>query len=170
TKKTNAKKIERIPFIYPFQIFNFTAILRQQLVYNALFQSCFNSSTNYPQQQSSATTFEVDSNSTKVQIKVQATNPPQSLSVSFQLPDVMTDVLLQITILRGDSEPIVISQNPLWEDDGNTNNNTNSVLTRILQLSHDVPELVNWIFKSSIDNFKLVKEEELIKEEELMEI
>ncbi|CAG8806266.1 14001_t:CDS:2, partial [Racocetra fulgida] len=138
-------------------------ILRQQLVYNALFQSCFNSSNNYPQQQSSATPFEV-------QIKVQATNPPQSLSVSFQLPDVMTDVLLQITILRGDSEPIVISQNPLWEDDGNTNNNTNSVLTRILQLSHDVPELVKWIFKSSVDNFKLVKEEELIKEEELMEI
>ncbi|CAG8505096.1 13681_t:CDS:10 [Cetraspora pellucida] len=170
TKKTNAKKIERIPFIYPFQIYSFTEILRQQLVYNALFQSCFNSSTDYSQKQSSTTIFEVDPNLTKVQIKVQATNPPHSLSVSFQLPNVMTDVLLQITIIRGDSEPIVISPNPLWEDKGNTNDTT-SVLTRILQLCHDIPELVKWILKSSVDNFKSVKEEELIiKEEELMEL
>ncbi|KAF0415601.1 mediator of RNA polymerase II transcription subunit 1-domain-containing protein [Gigaspora margarita] len=60
-KHTNAKKIERIPFIYPFQIFSFIEILRQQLVYNALFQSCFNSSTYCPQRissQSSAANFE----------------------------------------------------------------------------------------------------------------
>ncbi|CAG8823262.1 16359_t:CDS:10, partial [Gigaspora margarita] len=160
-KHTNAKKIERIPFIYPFQIFSFIEILRQQLVYNALFQSCFNSSTYCPQRissQSSAANFEVNSNTTKVKVKVQATNPPHLLSVSFQLPDIMVDVLLQITILR-DCQPYVISQNPLWEDKGNTD----TVLTQTLQLCHDVPDLVKWILKSSNNNFKSVKEDVLME-------
>ncbi|CAG8586028.1 658_t:CDS:10 [Dentiscutata heterogama] len=160
-KHTNAKKIERIPFIYPIQIFSYIEILRQQLVYNALFQSCFNSSTYCPQQtssKSSATTFEVNSNTTKVKVKVQATNPPLLLSVSFQLPDTMTDVLLQINIWR-DCQLYVISQNQLWEDKGNTD----TVLTQTLQLCHDVPVLVKWILNSSVNNFKSIKEEDLME-------
>ncbi|CAG8432690.1 5672_t:CDS:2 [Diversispora eburnea] len=106
---TNAKKI----------------LLRQQLIYNALFQSCFNSSTykplsksNQPFQTSSLDIQSDESDDSQlktIKIHVQTTDPPNSLSVTFQVPEISASISLQISNIQ-DSQPFVLSQ-ILWKEE-----------------------------------------------------
>ncbi|CAG8547103.1 4654_t:CDS:10 [Acaulospora morrowiae] len=162
---TDAKKIERIPFIHPYQIFSSFKFLRRQLVFNTLFQSCFNSSTYKPFSKSQNTSAEAtifeESQPTDIQVHVQIIDPPNSLSVTFQVPEIVASVSLQITILE-DSRLYVLPQIL-----GERNDNrviTDELLTRVLQICQDVPMLVRWTLKSLLNNARIkTTEDEIMK-------
>ncbi|RIA89308.1 hypothetical protein C1645_204146 [Glomus cerebriforme] len=187
----DARRIDRIPFSTLVQIYEFIKILRQQLVFNALYQSCFNSS-NYKQITITKpskhdygmedTNLDAEEAEAKIQIKVQTDNPPNGLSLSIQLPPKMISpqitIHLNINILQEDY--YVISQITGF---GNISKLDDQELTRILQTYRDIPMLINHLLNNllnppNVEGMKLeeiqpleeIKLEEIQSEEPKLEI
>ncbi|CAG8619343.1 195_t:CDS:10 [Funneliformis mosseae] len=154
---TNARRIDRIPFSHPSQLPGFIKTLRQQLIFNTLYQSCFNSST-YKQitiTKKSKYDHDLKENSldieAKVHVKVQTDNPPNGLTLSIQLPQKMaksqTTIHLHITILLPYSQIYVVSHITGFGDISIYNLNDEN-LSRVLSMCQDIPMTINWILKN----------------------
>jgi len=180
TCHTNARRIDRIPFSNLFQVYGFIKILRQQLLFNTIYQSCFNSST-YKQititkpskfDHTVEETFpDVEDAEEKIQIKVQSNNPPNGLSLSIQLPPRMATsqitIHLNVTILQEDSQPYYVISHATGFGDISKFNLNDQELTRVLQTCQDIPMLINHLLNNLLKppNVEEIKLEETKLEE-----
>ncbi|KAG9305836.1 hypothetical protein G9A89_006247 [Geosiphon pyriformis] len=138
---TNAKKIDRVPFTHISHLYAIMKVLRQQLTFNTLFQSIFNSSSyrsSSDYQHTAETMFEENI----INIKVVTEEPPKQISVSFEIPDTKQSLTLQILILSQDAQPYVIFQGESSEFDRK--------MTLVLQTCQNIPMLVRWVLNAFI--------------------
>nr|CAG8446056.1 12714_t:CDS:10 [Entrophospora candida] len=145
---TSSKRIDRLPFTNPVQIYRILKLLRQQLVYNTLFQSCFNSFT-YKPSQPKQNRMDVDVegvSSRKLEIRFNVIDPPNKFSISFQPTNLASSsfIFLQITIQQ-DSRLLVTSQ--LTSNVGETILDDKK-LTKVLEICQNIPMLIEWVLKA----------------------
>ncbi|CAB4375075.1 unnamed protein product [Rhizophagus irregularis] len=173
---TKARRIDRIPFSNLFQVYGLIKILRQQLLFNKLYQSCFNSSTykqitiTRPSKHDHAEKISPDAEDAeaKIQIKVQTINSPTGLSLDIQLPSKIISpqitIHLSVTILHEDS---LLCYATGFGDISNLNEE----LTGVLQTYQDIPMLINHLLNSLLkpQNVEEIKIEETKLEETKLE-
>ncbi|GBB98016.1 hypothetical protein RclHR1_03120001 [Rhizophagus clarus] len=172
---TNARRIDRIPFSNLFQVYGLIKILRQQLLFNKLYQSCFNSSTYkeisitkpFKYDHAEKILSDAEDADERIQIEVQTNNPPTGLSLSIQLPSKMIPQItihLNVTILQDDS---LLCYATGFGDISNLNEE----LTRVLQTYQDIPILINHLLNNMLNppNAEEIKLEEIKLEETKLE-
>ncbi|KAI1318573.1 hypothetical protein EDD11_006264 [Mortierella claussenii] len=124
--KNEARLIYRIPFTHISQIYICTKLLRQQLSFNALFQSCFKDAIPADENRSQlATIFQTSNNSNnasiasgintssssedntkpEVSIVIQTPQPPHVILASFLNPHTETNMTIEILIDAGTGLP-----------------------------------------------------------------
>ncbi|CAG8624152.1 9911_t:CDS:10, partial [Paraglomus occultum] len=156
---TSAKKIQRIPFTHPDQLYGFTKLLRQQLVFNTLFQSCFNANSYRSTLSTMHSCFEASlaealySVPARVHVKVETQEPPNRIFVT--LPNISNGsfITLQIQIAPEDAQPYVMCH----ADDVQLDH---ARLTRILQACQNIPMLVRCILNALTGTIPMVTESE----------
>ncbi|RUP48586.1 hypothetical protein BC936DRAFT_144346 [Jimgerdemannia flammicorona] len=155
---TRAKVIERIPFAHPMQLFAVMQCLRQQLIFNALFQSCFNAQTYRPSSlEVQTTSLSLDdildaaaSSSTTspvhrtIQLEIRARHPPQALFVTFSHPS-RPFALVSLEIMVPAHAPVQpsvrVTPRPREADLALDE----AKMTQVLRTCESVPVLVRWL-------------------------
>ncbi|RUS32358.1 hypothetical protein BC938DRAFT_475618 [Jimgerdemannia flammicorona] len=168
---TRAKVIERIPFAHPMQLFAVMQVsvveewegrifvcLRQQLIFNALFQSCFNAQTYRPSSlEVQTTSLSLDdildaaaSSSTTspvhrtIQLEIRARHPPQALFVTFSHPS-RPFALVSLEIMVPAHAPVQpsvrVTPRPREADLALDE----AKMTQVLRTCESVPVLVRWL-------------------------
>ncbi|CAG8656797.1 6385_t:CDS:10, partial [Ambispora leptoticha] len=144
--QTYARKVDRIPFIHPVDLYEAIKALRQQLTFNTIFQSIFNSTSYRPTSHfaHSEETMFGENISSSINIKVMTQEPPKQMLLTLELPK-QPPLSLQIVILAEDGQPYVMTlQGESAEYDRK--------MTQVLQLCQNVPMLVRWIWKSMLNS------------------
>ncbi|KAG0370484.1 mediator of RNA polymerase II transcription subunit 1-domain-containing protein [Gamsiella multidivaricata] len=175
--KNEARLIHRIPFAHISQIYICTKLLRQQMAFNTLFQSCFKETTPIDETKQRMATIHPGNNnddkSLEVAIVIQTPQPPNMILASFLNPYTETSMLVEILIDAGSGLPSVRFMNGVSAA-GNTGlsmgyNGASSMgdqhqqqqqdqqfsvegetLRRVLQTCDSIPILVRWILKRSL--------------------
>ncbi|KXN71642.1 hypothetical protein CONCODRAFT_78214 [Conidiobolus coronatus NRRL 28638] len=137
----------RIPFQRLDQVYTTIQCLRQQIAFNRLFQSCFNTNTFRPWEDKSKRNSEVETNLGNVQIEVSSVNPPEALIITFLLPSKKHYITLNISISQDTPLPVVMMQT--ISNDVNSTEELESLpaekLTQVLQICFSIPLLIKWI-------------------------
>ncbi|GJJ68900.1 hypothetical protein EMPS_01246 [Entomortierella parvispora] len=157
--KNEARLLHRIPFTHVSQIYICTKALRQQMVFNTLFQSCFKETTKANDSAKRFASLLPSEDSTKeVSIVIHTPQPPNGIMVSFMDPYVQNNMLMDIQIDASTAVPSVrLNMAPTHQSNGNSNSNiTGAVftlqdenLTKVLRLCDSIPILVRWVLKRS---------------------
>ncbi|KAF9330668.1 hypothetical protein BG006_006376 [Podila minutissima] len=178
--KNEARLIHRIPFTHISQVYMCTKLLRQQLTFNTLFQSCFNETQLDGTTKRLASSILPGSDSSlEVSIVVHTPQPPRTLLASFLNPYTETNMILEIQIDAGTGQPSVqltsnSTQNSyssmgedstrqgmeLQQDFQQPSSHASgqqeqftieaAKLTEVLRLCDSVPILVRWVLKKSL--------------------
>ncbi|KAL0093672.1 hypothetical protein F4703DRAFT_1830656 [Phycomyces blakesleeanus] len=183
SQKTSGKLIDRIPFNHPVQLFNIIQCLRQQQMYNTLFQSIFyQTSHKYTVlPTSNQHTLSLDeilqegSADTCLHIEVTSINNPHTLHLTLSLPPthpLSPLVLIPLAI----SIPIDTPTRPvvrLDQHDPLSGTQTNQAIgwntlvfdedkmTRVIQTGYSIPLLIRWLWnriESNQNNLKTKEE------------
>ncbi|CAG8434639.1 12369_t:CDS:10 [Ambispora gerdemannii] len=144
--QTYARKIDRIPFIHPVDLYEAIKLLRQQLTFNTIFQSIFNSTSYRPTSHfvHSEETMFGETIPSSINLKVMTQEPPKQMLLTLELPK-QSSLSLQIVILTEDGQPYVVTlQGESAEYDRK--------MTQVLQMCQNVPMLVRWIWKSMMSS------------------
>lgn len=177
--KNEGRLIHRIPFTHISQVYMCTKLLRQQLAFNTLFQSCFNETQHDGTTKRLASILPGNDSSLEVSIVVQTPQPPRTILVSFLNPYTETNMVLEIQIDAGTGQPSVqllssathnnsyssvgegggqgmdgLSQQQDFDSSSTGQPEQFTVeaakLTEVLRLSDNVPILVRWVLKKSL--------------------
>ncbi|KAF9357270.1 hypothetical protein BGX26_004013 [Mortierella sp. AD094] len=108
--KNEARLIHRVPFTHISQIYICTKLLRQQLTFNTLFQSCFRETVPVDETKKRLATIlpgTTEDHSLEVSIIVQTPQPPNMILASFLDPYTETNMILEILIDAGTGSPTV---------------------------------------------------------------
>ncbi|KAG0329406.1 hypothetical protein BGZ99_002117 [Dissophora globulifera] len=111
--KNEARLLYRIPFTHISQVYICTKLLRQQVAFNTLFQSCFKEAVSVNETKSQLATILPSSNnigddrSIEVPIVIQTPQPPSMILASFTNPYTDTSMALEILIDAGSGLPTV---------------------------------------------------------------
>ncbi|KAF9952574.1 hypothetical protein BGZ72_006111 [Mortierella alpina] len=170
--KNEARLLHRIPFTHISQVYLCTKILRQQLSFNTLFQSCFKETAvaDATRQRTTAVTAirpGLNEDPTlEVSIVVQTPQPPNMIMVSFMNPYTESHMVLEILIDAGTGLPtarlIISGQTPGSFNSASTGVDVNlggrldaafavesDRLTKVLQTCDNIPILVRWVLRRS---------------------
>ncbi|KAF9573629.1 hypothetical protein EC968_008266 [Mortierella alpina] len=162
--KNEARLLHRIPFTHISQI------LRQQLSFNTLFQSCFKETAGVDATWHRTAGVAVsrpglnEDAALEVSIVVQTPQPPNMILVSFMNPYTESHMVLEILIDAGTGLPtarlVITAQTPgsigVGADmaQGGRQDAVFAVesekLTRVLQTCDNIPILVRWVLKRSL--------------------
>ncbi|KAF9965030.1 hypothetical protein BGZ70_005522 [Mortierella alpina] len=173
--KNEARLLHRIPFTHISQVYLCTKILRQQLSFNTLFQSCFKETVtaDATRHRTGAVTLARpglnEDAALEVSIVVQTPQPPNMILVSFMNPYTESHMVLEILIDAGTGLPtarlVITGQTPGSIGSGVDMNQggrqdaafavENEKLTMVLQTCDNIPILVRWLLRRS---FAWVKE------------
>ncbi|KAF9313828.1 hypothetical protein BG003_004757 [Podila horticola] len=165
--KNEARLIHRIPFTHISQVYMCTKLLRQQLTFNTLFQSCFNETQLDGITKRLASILPGGDSSLEVSIMIHTPQPPRTLLASFLNPYTETNMTLEIQVDAGTGLPSVqlISNSThsnsyaSMGEDGAQGMELQqqeqftveaAKLTEVLRLSDSVPILVRWVLKKSL--------------------
>ncbi|KAG0175982.1 hypothetical protein DFQ29_006719 [Apophysomyces sp. BC1021] len=156
------KLIRRIPFSHPVQLFNIIQCLRQQQMFNTLFQSIFNKSTFASQQETSRQSLSLDDilarsqTDDKVRIEVNVADAPQLLHITLSPPPTSTNPLtlisLSIDIPADTPAQPTVKLHPPYSSNSSDNVSWNhqifdeEKMTRVLQTGHHIPLLIRWLW------------------------
>ncbi|KAI8349502.1 mediator of RNA polymerase II transcription subunit 1-domain-containing protein [Mortierella sp. GBAus27b] len=104
--KNEARLIHRIPFTHISQVYICTKLLRQQVAFNTLFQSCFKESESEDETKKQLSPGNSDEKH-DVSIIIQTPQPPNMILASFLNPYTETNMVLEILIEAGTGIPTV---------------------------------------------------------------
>ncbi|KAF9438805.1 hypothetical protein BGZ76_004404 [Entomortierella beljakovae] len=182
--KNEARMLYRIPFTHISQIYICTKLLRQQLTFNTLFQSCFKETTPVGDSNKRLATIlpgTLEDTGLEVSIIIQTPQPPNTILATFSNPYTDTNLILEILIDAGSSLPSarLINGAPVTSATGITSNASmiggsigksgmamnseisehpfmieGEKLTKVLQTCDNIPILIRWILKRSLDWMK----------------
>ncbi|KAG0057069.1 hypothetical protein BGZ83_001918 [Gryganskiella cystojenkinii] len=171
--KNEARLLHRIPFTHISQIYICTKLLRQQMVFNTLFQSCFKETTDANETAKRFVTLRPNEDSgTEVSIVVHTPQPPNGILVSFVDPYSHANYLMDIQIDANTSMPLVrlnVAPSNLRLNQGAGSTGEQSAqgsgsnegagalfmmedekLTKVLRTCDSIPILVRWVLKRSL--------------------
>ncbi|KAF8986134.1 hypothetical protein BGZ46_009245 [Entomortierella lignicola] len=106
--KNEARLLHRVPFTHISQIYICTKLLRQQLTFNTLFQSCFKETTPVDEVKKRLATIlpgSTEDPTLEVSVVVQTPQPPNMIIASFLNPYTDTRMILEILIDAGTGLP-----------------------------------------------------------------
>ncbi|KAG0197796.1 hypothetical protein BGX28_008703 [Mortierella sp. GBA30] len=170
--KNEARLLHRIPFTHISQVYICTKILRQQLSFNTLFQSCFKETLSVDMTRHHVATIQANRTvpsedpTLEVNIVVQTPQPPSMILVSFRDPYTEHHMMLEIVIDAGTGLPtarlVVTGQTAggglggLSSSGVNMGGRPDSVfavesekLTKVLQTCDNIPILIRWVLRRS---------------------
>ncbi|CAO3571934.1 unnamed protein product [Mortierella alpina] len=167
--KNEARLLHRIPFTHISQVYLCTKILRQQLSFNTLFQSCFKetATADATRHRTGAIALArpglIEDAALEVSIVVQTPQPPNMILVSFMNPYTESHMVLEILIDAGTGLPtarlVITGQTPGSIGSGVDVNQggrqdaafavENEKLTKVLQTCDNIPILVRWVLRRS---------------------
>ncbi|KAF9186249.1 hypothetical protein BGZ50_002578 [Haplosporangium sp. Z 11] len=165
--KNEARTLYRIPFTHVSQVYICTKLLRQQMAFNALFQSCFKETKDDIRKLATINAGSNENAALEVSIVVQTPKPPSMILVSFLNPFTETNMMLEILIGAGTGIATARLVNGGATVDGsihssNIHSGSNDQfvvggekLTKVLQTCENIPILVRWVLRQS---FAWVKE------------
>lgn len=161
--KVHGLVVRHIPFRDPSQIYSIFKVLRQQLIFNTLFQSCMdnnnNNSKNKVKDESSSLSIKSYFEEFHVILEVFISNAPNEITIVFNHPSKPGLITVTISIpLENPDENLKVTYNEksLLEMENhflggfsemNDEKLRSEKLTQVLKLSYNIPLLIHYLMK-----------------------
>lgn len=163
---TSAKIVSRIPFQHPVQIYNILQCLRQQKMFNTLFQSVFNSDTFKKEASTIPNTVsfslsDILSESKKddaVRIEIATIDAPYFISVTISPPALPNQPFVMIPLsieipMENPTKPVIRlhSSSAAKSHRWNPKVFDEAKMSEAIQQMHDIPSFISWLYKRMVD-------------------
>eukprot|EP00833_Pecoramyces_ruminatium_P004954 jgi/Orpsp1_1/1178986/evm.model.c7180000067468.1 len=151
--------VRHIPFTDPSQIYSIYKVLRQQLIFNTLFQSCMDNSNNNVKDEKTGLPIKNYFEEFHVILEVFISNAPNEINIVFNHPSKPGLINVNISIpLENPEENLKVTYNEksLLEIDNHFLGGFSEMpdeklrserLTQVLKLSYNIPLLIHYLMK-----------------------
>ncbi|CEP12406.1 hypothetical protein [Parasitella parasitica] len=157
----SAKMVSRIPFQHPVQIYNIIQCLRQQQMFNTLFQSIFNVNTYKTDQTKDALSFSLEDilaeSETDKTLKLEVTtiDAPNAIFITLSPPPLPNQFFVMVSIsidipLETPTKPIVHLHAPSNAKSQRWNPAIfdEAAMTEQIQSTYSIPEFIRQLYKN----------------------